>query len=800
MADPVRQSSLKFLPFQSRIDVSFWAELNERKLDVYKLSEAAIPVRGFFSSSRYSQVPTHFYVDSSSFLDSGTSAPPHPDCYAVSGQLINTNTVESFTALPKQAVLDSAAALIWADITSGAAVDNPHLLTRFVLLTHGDLKRYKFTYWFAFPALKPPAPFTVLSPPAALKNCFPSDVANSIAAACDQWRGLSRSLDTTTPGTHTHASLNTSSTHPFWLVHYDSLHATCTPHPLADFASLRTTTTDASSTPTLFLAFSDPGHLPAHPGWPLRNALMLALHHWGLSHIHVVAVRDSTGRTDINRSLHIHIQLFDPTAHPAHHPTNDPASSDPSDPSPTPASTITATEIAATERGSTVQSPEDPPLHTSSPPVPAAVGWETTAQGKLAPQTVDLAPLMNPLQLAEQAVDLNLRLMRWRAAPALDVSALKPLRCLLLGAGTLGCVVARTLMAWGVRHITLIDNSRVSYSNPVRQSLYTLEDCLDGGKPKAEAAAGHLRDILPSVEVRGIDMDIPMPGHPPANAAIALKQRAAVVEMNDLVSNSDVVFLLTDTRESRWLPALLCAAHGKLAITAAVGFDSFVVMRHGGPPNCTTNEEHASHSSTATSFPRLGCYFCNDVVAPMNSTENRSLDQQCTVARPGLASVAGALAVELMAAVVVHPDGVNAPPPSKESPERARNPDILPLGPPPHMVRGQLNGFQQVVMEGCAFSQCTACSGVVVGEYAERGAEFVMAAVGDAKYLEQVTGLDKLFVGLDDDLEGMDDEDEGEGGVGDSLATVGEKVDEGKEVDAGPGTGDDGADEDWTEL
>ena len=55
------------------------------------------------------------------------------------------------------------------------------------------------------------------------------------------------------------------------------------------------------------------------------------------------------------------------------------------------------------------------------------------------------------------------------------------------------------LQGWGVRNITMVDNGKVSYSNPVRQSLFTFEDSMNGGKPKAEAAAASLKLIFPGV-------------------------------------------------------------------------------------------------------------------------------------------------------------------------------------------------------------------------------------------------------------------------------------------------------------
>lgn len=76
-------------------------------------------------------------------------------------------------------------------------------------------------------------------------------------------------------------------------------------------------------------------------------------------------------------------------------------------------------------------------------------------------------------------------------------------------------------------------------------------------------------------EAEGVVMSIPMPGHP-----VTSQEEDGVVNdcrhLHELINSHDVVFLLTDTRESRWLPTLICAALNKVMVERL----SFFFSRH----------------------------------------------------------------------------------------------------------------------------------------------------------------------------------------------------------------------------
>lgn len=309
-----------------------------------------------------------------------------------------------------------------------------------------------------------------------------------------------------------------------------------------------------------YVCFVDPSTYSTYPGWMLRNLLVLIRRRWQLRKVQVLCYRDTHPRRDDALSIILRLEASD-----------------------------------SHEQGATTHTAE-PVL----PHMPKVTGWERNAAGKVMSKVANLGEYMDPKRLADQAVDLNLKLIKWRIAPELDLDSVKETKCLLLGAGTLGSYVARNLLGWGVRKITFVDNGSVSFSNPVRQPLFNFQDCLAGGVKKAIRASEALKEIYPGVESGGYVISVPMVGHPIIDES---KSKSEFDTLKRLIDEHDAIFLLMDTRESRWLPTVMGKAAGKIVMNAALGFDTFVVMRHGlSNPQDPTQE--------------LGCYFCNDVVAP----------------------------------------------------------------------------------------------------------------------------------------------------------------------------------------
>lgn len=264
--------------------------------------------------------------------------------------------------------------------------------------------------------------------------------------------------------------------------------------------------------------------------------------------------------------------------------------------------------------------------------------------------------------------------MKWRMAPNIDTKLIKDCKFLLIGAGTLGCHVSRCLIGWGARNIDFLDYGKVSYSNPVRQSLYNFEDSKDQTIFKADKAAIKLKEILPSINSKGHPISIPLPSRTLVDKNSEEKYFEKVEYIDNLIKESDIIFLLTDSRESRWLPTLLAKVYNKICITAAIGFDSFVVIRHGILDQQFKDENE-----------NLGCYFCNDIVSPTDTSSNRTLDQQCTISRPGISAICSGLAAELAISILQKEDRLEG---------------II-----PHSIRGNLTDYVFNVLKAIAFKK-----------------------------------------------------------------------------------------------
>ncbi|KAG6104513.1 Autophagy protein 7 [Claviceps sp. LM219 group G6] len=661
---------LQFATFTSEIELPFYSAFFASKLDYDKLDDSARNVLGLYEPKAAESGPScRMQILGNALTSQAKSAPR--EIARGEGIIKNVNTLQDFKNTDKSAMIKTAGRQIWDAIRDGTIYSVPSLLSSFVVLSYADLKKYKFTYWFAFPALHSDSPWRRTGP----SERFTADESTALVDKVGTWRF---SVD--------------NREHGFFLAKKVAKKADDVEHESEDddlasslpfrweVASLRSFESGffrGVAEEDRYVAFVDPSTHADGPGWPLRNLLVLVRQRFRLSKIKILCYRDTWARRHEAKSIVLPIEM---------------------------------------------DSVEKMELTT----MPKVTGWERSRNGKLQAQLANLEQYMDPARLADSSVDLNLKLMKWRLAPDLNLDVIKRTKCLLLGAGTLGGYVSRNLLGWGVTHVTFVDYGRVSYSNPVRQPLYEFSDCAGGGRPKAETAADMLKRIYPGVESEGHTLSVPMLGHPFTNES---KTKADFDKLEKLIQDHDVIFLLMDTRESRWLPTVIGKARGKIVMNAALGFDSYVVMRHG------SETKHQNQAS-------LGCYFCNDVVTPADSMKDQTLDQQCTVTRPGVAGIASALLVELLTSLLQHPLGKDAPAPQPTAGNMPdRDPPNHPLGLVPHQIRGYVSTFQNMVIRGQSYDCCSACSPKILEAYRANGWQFVKRALQEKDYVAELSGL-----------------------------------------------------------
>lgn len=147
--------------------------------------------------------------------------------------------------------------------------------------------------------------------------------------------------------------------------------------------------------------------------------------------------------------------------------------------------------------------------------------------------------------------------------------------------------------------------------------------------------------------------------------------------------------------------------------------------------------------------------------------KDRTLDQQCTVTRPGVSNIASSLAVELLISLLHHKDRGEAAAyyaiHNNEKSEEAAVPEGM-FGILPHSIRGNVSNYSMILPACQKYVHCTACSKVnvkfklyfsriyvfflsqnVLAEYGSHGNNFLLKVFESAKYLEDLTGLTDIM-------------------------------------------------------
>ena len=171
---------------------------------------------------------------------------------------------------------------------------------------------FRYHHWMAYPVVAPPTPVVLRHEPEPLAAHFGSSPAavQAATAALEAWTSRSGSAPAAPP--------------PLFLLS-STAQGDATEgvqcHKLTEWASLMSDATKkkaAGGSFFLYLVAVDPSNAEEHPGWPLRNALLMAAVRWKVPLLRVLCIRTRRGRVDAQASVFLEAAL--PEISPDFHP------------------------------------------------------------------------------------------------------------------------------------------------------------------------------------------------------------------------------------------------------------------------------------------------------------------------------------------------------------------------------------------------------------------------------------------------------------------------------------------------
>lgn len=374
---------LKFATFTSDIELHFYTSLASHKINHDKLDDSARRLLGLYEirSSDSPETSCRLQVHGNALTN---DAVPAGFCRA-EGMIKNVNTIEDYKSLDKGAILSQAGRTIWDAINDGTIYSCPSLLTSFTAICFADIKKYRFTYLFAFPALHSDPPWRLVPNMESHLDMnensrgeggmiirMSGEETAALVDSVQTWRyrvdarqhgfflakkrrpssfaGYTGRAEATENGTGVNDETTRRPITPG--TPGDKLGFTWIVGSLVDYE--RGFFEDVPEEDR-FVGFTDPSTYPIYPGWMLRNLLVLIRRRWNHDRVQILCYRDIQARRDEAKSIILPLVL------------------DASD-----------TAITST------------PKYLFSDDMPKVTGWERNSAGKVMSRIANLGEHMDP--------------------------------------------------------------------------------------------------------------------------------------------------------------------------------------------------------------------------------------------------------------------------------------------------------------------------------------------------------------------------------------------------------------------